>query len=133
VTDTPKLKERGGPGRGQGRKPGSFRTENRRALSGRFIEFKLKFAREFVSNPVEAAENAMYDEDHPEGEREPGDRDRYRETLKRLRLRGRSEDMFLCELNNELATEQDPERRKQLIKQLDDLGLSWQRRRHHQR
>ena len=128
MTETPKPKGRGGPGRGQGRKPGSFRLKNRLALTERFYELKWKFTTEGVSNPVEAAENAMYDEDHPDGELEAGDRSRYRETLKKLRLRGRSESIYLDELAGALADERDPDRRNQIIKILDDLGLSWSAR-----
>jgi hypothetical protein len=129
MTDTPKLKGSGGPGRGQGRKPGSFRLKNRLARAERFYELKWKFAMEGVPKPVEAAENAMYDEDHPEGDISGDDeKGRYRDALKKLRLRGRSESLYLNELDSDLATEQDPERREQLIKQLDQLGLSRRRR-----
>jgi hypothetical protein len=90
---------RGGARAGAGR---WYSPWHRIELNERFIAYRYKFNLEGVPNPVEAADDAMYAEDYPHGEPKPGHKDRYRDTLRKLRVRGRVEDILLTEGDPEI-------------------------------
>jgi len=88
------MKLKGGPGRGQGRKPGSIRPEARIALAKSFYLRVDELIKQGSLKPKETAAIEAYERDHPDGKR---DMQKYLDTHRQLRRRALSEEQALID------------------------------------